>query len=65
MVLKTTFKLSLKTYTKEEAPGHLGAGFGYGAGKQPANTFPRGLQPQRKGGCGSLHATRAMTDPLA
>lgn len=61
--LKSTFKLSLKTDT-EEAPGHPGAGFGYGAGKQwPA--CPRGLWPQGKGGHGSSHTTYATTDPLA
>lgn len=65
MVLKSTFKLSLETDTKEEALGHLGAGSGYGTGKQLANVAPRGLWLQRKGGCSSLHATCAMPDPLA
>lgn len=65
MVLKSTFKLSRKTDTKEEAPGHLGPGFGYGAGKQLANTSPGGLQPQREGGRISFHVTCATPGPLA
>lgn len=63
--LHPTFKLSLKTDSKEAAPGHLGTGFDCGEGEKLANRPPRELRPQRKGGCSFLHATCAMPGPMA